>query len=87
MAKNYALSSCEDLIERYVVEYKGDAHIIREGVLGLGTIVLTNGVTESGAKLKSIIITEYYINAWQSGHKVRKYNKLPNKYQTEIDKL
>ncbi len=87
MAANYTLQSCEECIDKYVNKYKGDAHIIREGVLGLGTIVLTNGVTESGASLKSIIITEYYINAWQSGHKVRKYNKLPKKYQTEIDKL
>ena len=78
--KNYSLKSCENLIDTYVNEYKGEATILDEGVLGLGKIIL-----HSADGKKSIVITEYYINAWVSGHKVRKYNKLPNKYKSMIN--
>jgi hypothetical protein len=86
MAANYTLQSCEECIDKYVNRYKGEVHQVEEGVLGLGTIVLTNGSYE-GVEMKSIIIKEFYINAWESGHKVRKYNKLPKKYQKLIENL
>jgi len=76
----YTLESCEKLIDRYVNEYKGEMMTIREGVLGLGTILLY------GAKgKKTIVITEIYLNDWSSGHKMKKYNKIPVKYQKIID--
>lgn len=73
--KNYTLKSCEDLITKYVNELGGECLVINEGVLGLGTILL------HGAKgKKSILIKEIYVNAWQSTHTIRKFNKLPKKY-------
>ena len=54
--KNYSLKSCEKLIDTYVNEYKGEATILDEGVLGLGKILL-----HSADGKKSIVITEYYI--------------------------
>jgi hypothetical protein len=78
--KNYSLKSCELLIDTYVNEYKGEASILEEGCLGLGKVLLY------GADgYKSIVITEYYINPWVSGHKVRKYNKLPKKYEKMLE--
>ncbi len=83
--KNYSLKACEDCIDLYINKYKGDLHILDEGSLGLGLIVLTNGVSESGKSLKSSVITEFFISAWKSGHKVRKYNSLPLKYRKAIE--
>ena len=77
--KLYTLKCCEDLIDTYVDTYNGECLIIREGVLGLGTIVLTNAIGK-----KSVIITEVYLNSWSSGHTVRKYNKLPKNYERLI---
>ena len=38
-------------------------------------------------KYKGAIIKECYLNPWSSGQTVRKYNKLPAKYQKVIDLL
>lgn len=78
--KNYTLSSCEKLIDSYVNEYGGEATELREGVLGLGTILL-----HGAPGMKSYVITEYFINSWMSGHKVRGYNKLPKKYERALE--
>lgn len=40
----YRLSDCEDLISKYVNEYKGECQVIEEGVLGLGTILLHSAI-------------------------------------------
>ena len=74
--KNYTLKSLEEYIAHYVNEYGGELSQIEEGVLGLGKIVLHGAENK-----KTIIITEYFINSWQSGHTVRKYNVMPKKYQ------
>jgi hypothetical protein len=73
--KIYGLSACDSLIDRYVNEYKGEATTIREGVLGLGELLLHNAKGK-----KSIVIKEVYLNDWSSGHTIKKYNKLPKKY-------
>jgi len=78
--KNYSLKSCEKLIDNYVNVACGQCTVIEEGVLGLGKVLL-HGVDG----IKSYVITEYYINAWTSGHKVRKYNTLPKKYEAMIN--
>lgn len=75
----YSLKACEDLIDKYVNEYKGECLVLEEGSLGLGTILL-----HSAPNKKSIIINEVFINPWSSGHTIRKYNKLPNKYKSKI---
>ena len=71
--KNYSLEACQKLIDRYIGR-GGEVEEIREGILGLGKLVLT------GEGLKTIIIEEVYINEWSSGHTIRKYNKTPKKY-------
>ena len=79
---NYTLKSCEQLIDTYVNQYGGECLTIEEGCLGLGTVLL-----HSARGKKTILITEYYLSAWSSGHKVRMYNKLPKKYEQIIYKL
>lgn len=79
--KTYNLSSCETLITNYI-KYGGTSTVLSEGVLGLGTVLL-----HSAAGKKTILIKEFFINSWTSGHSVRMYNKVPKKYQTIIDKL
>jgi hypothetical protein len=77
---NYSLKSCETLIDNYINKHGGECLILDEGVLGLGIILLHSAVGK-----KSIIIKEYYINPWCSGHRVRMYNKLPKKYELLIN--
>ena len=76
----YTLQVCEDLISKYVNEYQGELIQLSEGSLGLGKVLLCNAKGK-----KTIIISEYYINAWSSGHTIRKYNSVPKKYQKIID--
>jgi len=80
--KNFSLKSCEDLIEKYVNIFGGEAFTIDEGCLGLGTVVLTGAIDK-----KSVLIKEYFINSWSSGHNVKMYNELPKKYKTLIENL
>lgn len=49
---------------------------MREGVLGHG----------DAGKLKTYVIREVAINEWSSGHKVRGYNRMPEKYRALLDK-
>jgi hypothetical protein len=79
--KLYTLKSCEDLIRDWTSK-DGQVTVLEEGILGLGQVVL-HGL--NGHKI--VIITETYLNAWSSGHKVRMYNSMPAKYQKLIDKL
>ena len=79
MSKLYTLAACELLIDKYVNEFKGESTTIREGVLGLGTVLL-----HSAKGKKYILITEIYLNAWSSGHTIRMYNKIPKKYEMFI---
>ena len=72
--KNYSLEVCEDLIQQYV-DINGDIIEIEAGILGLGQLLLI------GEGYKFVVITEYYINCWTSGHKIKMYNKLPKKYK------
>jgi hypothetical protein len=80
MKSNYSLAYCEELIDRYVNTYGGECTTIVEGCLGLGTVLL-----HWAEGKKTILIKEYYINAWNSGHSVRCYNKMPKKYERILD--
>lgn len=74
-AKLYTLDACEKLIDSYVNALGGRMVTLTDGVLGLGTVLLT------GADgMKSVLIREVYLNEWSSAHTVRRYNKLPKKY-------
>lgn len=78
--KNYSCSQIENLINRYV-DKGGEIITIEEGCLGYGTIICT------GKKLKTAIIQEVFVNAWNSTHTVRLYNKIPKNWQTKINKI
>ena len=54
---------------------------MREGTLGCGDVLLYD---ETG-KLYTFVIREVYINEWSSGHTVRKYRKIPAKYQAMVE--
>ena len=73
--KLYTLKYCEDLISKYINIHKGEAETIKEGSLGLGTILLHGAEGK-----KSVVIQEVFLNAWSSGHTIKMYNKLPKKY-------
>ena len=82
MNNNYSLQSCESLINKYVNEYGGEVATIEDGCLGLGTLLL------HGAKgKKTILIKEFFINSWNSGHTIKMFNKMPKKYETILSTL
>jgi len=76
---NHTLQSCENLIHRYVNKLGGEIITIKEGGLGLGITLL------HGKGKYTILIKEFYITTWTSGHKVTRYRKTPKKYQILID--
>jgi len=82
MKANYSLSVCEDLIQKYVNKYGGECTELEEGILGLGTILL-----HGGQGRKTIVIQEYYINCWTSGHHITMYNKMPQKYALQLEAI
>lgn len=73
--KNYTLKSLTIFIDKYVNEFNGNCEVIQEGTLGLGTILLHGAIGR-----KNVIIREYFINEWASGHDVKFYKKIPKKY-------
>ena len=72
----YTVSSVEELIAKYT-EAGGQVLQMQEGTLGCGDILLH----DPAGKLYTFVIREVYINEWSSGHTVRKYRKIPAKYQ------
>ena len=80
MSNLYTSTQVENLIQRYV-DKGGQVNEIIPGTLGYGLTVLC------GHGLKSIIITETYINEWSSGHKVRMYSKMPKKYEKMLAEM
>jgi hypothetical protein len=56
-----------------------EINTLKEGVLGWGLTVCTKD------GYKSIVIKERYLNDWNSGHTIRKYNKLPKVYSEAIN--
>jgi len=71
--KIYTLNACEKVMQKYI-DLGGDVETIKEGVLGLGTVVLT------AENYKTVVIKEIFLNEWSSGHTVRQYKKTPKKY-------
>lgn len=71
-----------NLIDPYVNKHGGQLTVIEGGVLGLGTLILHDAPNK-----RDIVIKEFFINSWKSGHSVRQYNKLPKKYREIIDTL
>lgn len=75
----YSLKDCETLIDKYINEYEGQMTQLEEGILGLGTLILHDAEGK-----KTIIIKEIFVNSWTSTHSIRKYNKMPKKYERLI---
>ena len=78
----YTLTACQALIDRYVNQFGGECTELEEGVLGLGTMILHNAEGK-----KTIVIKEVYLNAWNSGHTIQMYNKMPKKFEKMLDKV
>lgn len=77
--KIYSNSSVDTYVST-LVEKGFDLCVIEEGSLtSYGLAILTK------AGKKSLVITERYLNDWSSGVAIRKYNKLPKKYQSLLD--
>ena len=72
----YTTSSVGRLIAEYL-DAGGQMLQMREGVLGHGDVLLY----DDAGKLKTYVIREVAINEWSSGHKVRGYNRMPEKYR------
>lgn len=82
MTTLYTSSSVDKLIADYL-EAGGQLLQIEEGTLGYGYALLY----DAAGKLRFFVIKEVYINEWSSGHKVRGYNKVPEKYKKIIEDL
>ena len=76
----YTSTRVDELIAKYT-EAGGQVLQMREGTLGCGDVLLYD---ETG-KLYTFVIREVYINEWSSGHTVRKYRKIPAKYQAMVE--
>lgn len=76
----YTSTSVDELIAKYT-EAGGQVLQMREGTLGCGDVLLYD---ETG-KLYTFVIREVYINEWSSGHTIRKYRKIPAKYQAMVE--
>ena len=77
----YTYQQIDKLIERYSNIENSETIQISEGVLGSGNWILT------APGKKTAIINEVYVNAWQSTHTVKIYNKTPKKYQSILNNL
>lgn len=76
MATVYSYKSADAIIARYI-DRGGDVYTVP------GCLVDSHIVTAPG--FKSYIIRECPISAYSSGVTIRRYNKIPAKYQAVID--
>ena len=73
--KLYTSTQVEQLVNIYLNEYNGECIQLDEGLLGHGKLVLK----APGRKI--VVVTEVVLNEWSSAHKIRLYNKCPQKYK------
>lgn len=76
----YSYKQVDALIEKYANK-GGETLQLDEGVLGSGNWLLF----DYSGRLKFIVIKEVYLNEWSSAHTIRKYNKMPKKYEKILD--
>ena len=75
--KNIYTTGIGDYID-WLIKQNYEMFTIKEGTLGWGkTVLVKDGY-------KSVVIQERYLNDWNSGHTIRKYNKLPKVYERAI---
>jgi len=77
----YTYQQIDKLINRYSEIENSETIQTREGVLGSGDWILT------APGKKTAIVKEVFVNAWNSTHTVKMYNKIPKKYSKLIDNL
>ena len=77
----YNYQQIDKLIQRYSELENSITFQMWEGVLGSGSWILT------APGKKTAIINEVYVNAWQSTHTLKMYNKTPKKYQSILNNL
>jgi len=77
----YNYQQIDKLINRYSEIENSETIQTREGVLGSGDWILT------APGKKTAIVKEVFVNAWNSTHTVKMYNKIPKKYSKLIDNL
>lgn len=76
--KLYTSEAIQELAQ-YYIDNGGEVYELVEGTLGWGTTVMVRD------GWMSIVVREVYVNEWSSGHTVRRYRQLPNKYQTMLE--
>ena len=72
----YSYTQVDELIQKYADKGGGTLQT-DEGCLGSGDWLLF----DHSGRLKFIVIKEVYLNEWSSAHTIRKYNKIPKKYE------
>lgn len=77
--QNLYTSGAIQELAQYYIDNGGEVYEVVGGTLGWGTTIMTRD------GWMSIIAQEIYVNEWTSAHKVRRYRKLPKKYQTMLD--
>ena len=75
----YTYQQIDKLISRYSEIENSTIIQTWEGVLGSGNWIL------AAPGKKTAIITEIYVNAWNSTHVIKMYNKTPKKYLKIIE--
>jgi hypothetical protein len=75
----YNYQEIDKLINRYLEIENSEAIQTSQGVLGSGNWILT------APGKKTAVITEIYVNDWNSTHIVKTYNKTPKKYLKIIE--
>lgn len=78
--KLYSPTSVNDFIKNYVAK-GGEVAVVQEGCLAHGLTILYDAAN----RLYNYIITEVPLNCWSSADKVRRYKKLPKKYQKMVN--
>lgn len=74
MATLYTCKAIESLEKQYTQKDGYVIYTLDEGCLGYGLMVMT------APGFKTAIVTETALNEWSSAHKVRFYDKCPEKY-------
>ena len=80
--KKYSWRDVDNLVKRYTDE-GGQVIQLSEGVLQSGNWVLY----DPKGRLYAFIIKEIYVNCWTSAQTIRRYNKLPKKYERIVNTI
>ena len=77
----YNYQQIDKLINRYLEIEDNEILQTSEGILGSGNWILT------APNKKTIIVTEIYVNSWNSTYTIKTYNNTPKKYLKLLNKI